>query len=53
MEWKGFLIFTRFSYGLYLTQFPIFFFNVGITKSPEQYSMYGSVVSLKAASSMQ
>lgn len=29
LSWRGFLITTRLSYGIYLTQFPVFFYNVG------------------------
>ncbi|KAF4517143.1 hypothetical protein B566_EDAN006442 [Ephemera danica] len=29
LRWKGFLIFTRIAYAVYLTQFPIFFYNIG------------------------
>ncbi|XP_059483619.1 nose resistant to fluoxetine protein 6 isoform X2 [Neocloeon triangulifer] len=32
MRWRGFLIFTKISYAVYLTQFPIYFYNVGTTK---------------------
>lgn len=36
-SWKGFLVTTRISYAVYLTQFPIFFYNVGQTRSAEHY----------------
>ncbi|KAF5307726.1 hypothetical protein FQR65_LT06597 [Abscondita terminalis] len=35
---KIFLITTRLSYAIYLTQFPIFFYNVGVTRTPEHYN---------------
>ena len=39
-SWQGFLVCTRLSYALYLTQFPVFFYNVGLTKAPIQYSLF-------------
>ncbi|KAJ1519579.1 hypothetical protein ONE63_004854 [Megalurothrips usitatus] len=39
-SWQGFLVCTRLSYALYLTQFPVFFYNVGLTKAPVQYSLF-------------
>ncbi|KAF2881369.1 hypothetical protein ILUMI_24812 [Ignelater luminosus] len=33
-----FLITTRISYAIYLVQFPVFFYNIGITRAPETYS---------------
>lgn len=39
-SWRGFLVCTRLSYALYLTQFPVFFYNVGLTKAPIQYSLF-------------
>ncbi|XP_054280087.1 nose resistant to fluoxetine protein 6-like [Macrosteles quadrilineatus] len=46
LSWKGFQVFTRISYSFYLTQFPVFFFNVGQTRTPEYYSIT-SLVNLK------
>ncbi|KAF6203729.1 hypothetical protein GE061_002063 [Apolygus lucorum] len=37
-SWKGFQITTRLSYTFYLTQFPVFFFNVGRNLYSEAYS---------------
>ncbi|XP_050528916.1 nose resistant to fluoxetine protein 6-like [Daktulosphaira vitifoliae] len=37
-SWKGFIILTRFSYTFYLTQFPVFFYNVGSNRAPLEYS---------------
>ncbi|XP_046985969.1 nose resistant to fluoxetine protein 6-like [Schistocerca americana] len=39
LSWKVFLISTRISYAVYLTQFPIFFYNVGTTRHTDQYSI--------------
>ncbi|PSN54850.1 hypothetical protein C0J52_12406 [Blattella germanica] len=35
--WRGFKIFTHISYAFYLTQFPIFFYNVGLQRIPEYF----------------
>ncbi|XP_076389928.1 nose resistant to fluoxetine protein 6 isoform X2 [Megachile rotundata] len=40
LSWKGFLITTRISYAIYLTQFPIYFYNVGKTRSAEHYEFF-------------
>ncbi|KAF7391343.1 hypothetical protein HZH66_009823 [Vespula vulgaris] len=37
LAWRGFVITTRLSYAIYLTQFPVFFYNVGQTRSAEYY----------------
>ncbi|XP_024941445.1 nose resistant to fluoxetine protein 6 isoform X2 [Cephus cinctus] len=38
--WRGFLVSTRLSYAVYLTQFPVFFYNVGQTRSAEHYEFF-------------
>lgn len=43
-SWKGFMVTTRLSYAIYLTQFPIFFFNVGRTRHADHYSFISSTV---------
>ncbi|XP_076290207.1 nose resistant to fluoxetine protein 6 isoform X2 [Lasioglossum baleicum] len=40
LAWKGFLITTRLSYAVYLTQFPIYFYNVGMTRSATHYEFF-------------
>ncbi|XP_017891312.1 nose resistant to fluoxetine protein 6 isoform X1 [Ceratina calcarata] len=40
LAWKGFLITTRLSYAIYLTQFPIYFYNVGRTRSAEYFDFF-------------
>ncbi|XP_043250987.1 nose resistant to fluoxetine protein 6-like [Colletes gigas] len=40
LAWKGFVITTRLSYAIYLTQFPIYFYNVGRTRSPVHYEFF-------------
>ncbi|KAH0564337.1 nose resistant to fluoxetine protein 6-like [Cotesia glomerata] len=35
--WRGFLVSTKLSYAVYLTQFPVFFYNVGVTRTSETY----------------
>ncbi|CAL1674854.1 unnamed protein product [Lasius platythorax] len=46
-SWRGFLITTRISYAVYLTQFPIYFFNVGQTRTAEQYEFFRIMINLK------
>ncbi|KAK0172238.1 hypothetical protein PV328_005583 [Microctonus aethiopoides] len=36
--WRGFIIWTRLSYAIYLTQFPVFFYNVGQTRNPHHFA---------------
>lgn len=36
--WKGFTVFNRIAYSVYLTQFPIFFYNIGTTRAASSYS---------------
>nr|XP_014275443.2 nose resistant to fluoxetine protein 6 [Halyomorpha halys] len=38
-SWRGFQITSRLSYTFYLTQFPVFFFNVGRTRHSDYYTM--------------
>ncbi|XP_012283860.1 nose resistant to fluoxetine protein 6 [Orussus abietinus] len=45
--WKGFLVSTRLSYAIYLTQFPVFFYNVGQTRSAEYYEFFRMLFNLK------
>lgn len=44
LSWKGFLISTRLSYSIYLTQFPVFFYNVGKTRSAEYFDFFKMMV---------
>ncbi|XP_058797973.1 nose resistant to fluoxetine protein 6-like [Phymastichus coffea] len=46
-SWKGFLISTRLSYAIYLTQFPVFFFNVGETRSAEYIGFIRTMLNIK------
>ncbi|XP_064212162.1 regulator of hypoxia-inducible factor 1 isoform X2 [Tribolium castaneum] len=39
-NWKYFQISTKLAYALYLVQFPIFFYNVGLTKHVDEYRTY-------------
>ncbi|XP_050426584.1 nose resistant to fluoxetine protein 6-like [Adelges cooleyi] len=45
-SWKGFIVCTRLSYTFYLTQFPVFFYNVGRHRTPLEYS-FGLTVDLQ------
>ncbi|KAL0839331.1 hypothetical protein ABMA28_016070 [Loxostege sticticalis] len=40
IESRVFKFFNKIAYGVYLTQFPIFFYNVGIQRNPEYYSPF-------------
>ncbi|PNF21733.1 hypothetical protein B7P43_G10363 [Cryptotermes secundus] len=51
LSWKGFTIFSRICYAVYLTQFPVFFYNVGTRRSADYYSPhllfeFGEVVAI-------
>ncbi|RLU26672.1 hypothetical protein DMN91_000469 [Ooceraea biroi] len=46
-SWRGFLVTTRISYAIYLTQFPVFFFNVGQTRSAEHYEFFRMMLNFK------
>jgi len=37
------VIFSRISYAVYLTQFAVFFYNVGSIRASEQFSLWRSV----------
>ncbi|KAH1022512.1 hypothetical protein HUJ04_011905 [Dendroctonus ponderosae] len=37
LTWKYFQIFTKISYGVYLIQFPVFFYNVGSTRHAGEF----------------
>ncbi|KAL4105101.1 hypothetical protein QTP88_020374 [Uroleucon formosanum] len=45
-SWKGFIVCTRLSYTFYLTQFPVFFYNVGSHRSALEYS-FGLIINIK------
>ncbi|GLH06367.1 Uncharacterized protein GBIM_11900, partial [Gryllus bimaculatus] len=36
---KPLVIFSRISYAVYLTQFAVFFYNVGVTRTSEQFTI--------------
>nr|XP_018902033.1 PREDICTED: nose resistant to fluoxetine protein 6-like [Bemisia tabaci] len=40
LSWKGFVICTKLSYSVYLTQFPVFFYNVGTTRHADTYQVF-------------
>ncbi|XP_014214340.1 nose resistant to fluoxetine protein 6-like [Copidosoma floridanum] len=45
--WRGFLVTTRLSYAVYLTQFPVFFFNVGATRCAEHIGFLTTMFNVK------
>ncbi|XP_066252059.1 nose resistant to fluoxetine protein 6-like [Euwallacea similis] len=47
LTWKYFQIFTKIAYGVYLVQFPVFFYNVGIRRHTEEYKSYMMFPSLE------
>ncbi|XP_059617038.1 nose resistant to fluoxetine protein 6 isoform X1 [Phlebotomus argentipes] len=53
LSWEGFLVTTRLSYAIYLTQFPVFFFNVGRTRTASRYDFVPATVSLRALQGFQ
>ncbi|XP_058064194.1 nose resistant to fluoxetine protein 6 isoform X2 [Anopheles bellator] len=44
LSWRGFRVTTRLSYAIYLTQFPIFFYNVGRTRVPQFFEFWPAVI---------
>ncbi|XP_014232927.1 O-acyltransferase like protein-like [Trichogramma pretiosum] len=46
-SWRGFLVTTRLSYAVYLTQFPVFFYNVGQTRSAEYIGFIRMLLNIK------
>lgn len=44
LSWKGFRVTTKMSYAIYLTQFPIFFFQVGRVRSSLYYNFFSTVL---------
>ncbi|XP_025992851.1 O-acyltransferase like protein [Solenopsis invicta] len=47
VSWRGFLVTTRISYAIYLTQFPIYFYNVGQTRTAEHYEFFRVMLNIK------
>ncbi|XP_055522358.1 nose resistant to fluoxetine protein 6 [Wyeomyia smithii] len=43
-SWRGFRVTTKISYAIYLTQFPIFFYNVGRVRTALHYHFLTSVL---------
>nr|CAD7459822.1 unnamed protein product [Timema tahoe] len=44
--WRGLTIFSKISYSVYLTQFLGFFYNVGTTRTSQEFTAFTSVVNL-------
>ncbi|XP_016953026.1 O-acyltransferase like protein [Drosophila biarmipes] len=42
--WRGFQVSTKLSYAIYLTQFPVFFFNVGRRRHIHHYYNFVSII---------
>lgn len=45
-SWSGFSLWTKISYTVYLTQFPIFFYNVGTMRYSDHYSFWKTNINL-------
>ena len=43
LSWRGFIITTKLSYGIYLTQFAVFHYNIGQQRSPQHFSILSIV----------
>jgi peptidoglycan/LPS O-acetylase OafA/YrhL len=46
-SWPPFSIWTKISYTVYLTQFPVFFYNVGVARTAEHYGFFKILFNLK------
>ncbi|XP_067638010.1 nose resistant to fluoxetine protein 6 isoform X2 [Eurosta solidaginis] len=44
LSWKGFQVSTKLSYAIYLTQFPVFFFNVGRRRHVQHYYNFFTII---------
>ncbi|XP_037940579.1 nose resistant to fluoxetine protein 6-like [Teleopsis dalmanni] len=44
LSWSGFQVSTKLSYAIYLTQFPVFFFNVGRRRHIHHYYNFVSII---------
>lgn len=44
LEWRFFKISTNIAFGIYLVQFTVFTFNVGVTRGAVQSTIFGSFV---------
>jgi hypothetical protein len=45
-EWRGFLVSTKLSYGIYLVQFAVFHYNIGKVRTSSHFGIIKSVVRL-------
>lgn len=43
-SWRGFQVSTKLSYAIYLTQFPVFFYNVGRRRHVHHYYNFVSII---------
>ncbi|EFA04173.1 O-acyltransferase like protein [Tribolium castaneum] len=46
-SWPPFSLWTKISYTVYLTQFPVFFYNVGITRTTQHYGFFKILLNLQ------
>lgn len=40
-------LWTKISYTVYLTQFPVFFYNVGVTRTAQEFSLFTNMMNLQ------
>ncbi|CAG2058219.1 unnamed protein product [Timema podura] len=45
--WRGLTTFSKISYSVYLTQFAVFFYNVGTTRTSQEFNAFTSAVRLR------
>jgi peptidoglycan/LPS O-acetylase OafA/YrhL len=45
LEWRGFKISTNLSYGIYLTQFAVFHYNIGTLRTAVHFDVINTIVS--------
>lgn len=46
LEWRGFLVSTKLSYGIYLVQFAVFHYNIGKVRTSSHFGIIKSVVNI-------
>lgn len=45
-EWRGFLIATKLSYGIYLVQFAVYHYNIGKVRAGSHFGIIKSMVNI-------
>ncbi|KAK6625956.1 hypothetical protein RUM43_006255 [Polyplax serrata] len=47
LSWKYFRIFSKISYGIYLTQFPVFFYGIGTERTTQFYKGFHAIFDIE------